>query len=156
MATHQDVCHFMVQDREYTGFQKNTTRLCGRDLTLLETRRKRRKAEEVLIQQCKENIEKGNIAEEIPNDQEEIFVPNKRARHRVPKTFSSVNPTQKKQSKPNVWKTNNNPNQGTKKKSVQEQKEQKDNSEDEDSDKEQKSRVPHVKEEAQLMPIPLK
>ena len=25
MATHHNVCHFMVQDREYTGFQKNTT-----------------------------------------------------------------------------------------------------------------------------------
>ena len=68
MVTHQDVCHFMVQDREYTGFQKNTTHLRGRGPTLLETRRKRRKAEEVFIQQCKENIEKGNIAKEIPND----------------------------------------------------------------------------------------
>ena len=151
MATHRDMCHFMVQDREYTGFQKNTTCLHGRGPTLLETRRK---AEELFIQQCKENIEKGNIAEEIPNDQEEIFVPNKRARHRVPKTFSSASPTQKK-SKPNVQKTNNNPNQGTKKKSVQEQKEQKDNSEDEDSDIEQMSRVPHAKEEAQLNANPL-
>ena len=106
----------MVQDREYTGFQKNTTCLHGRGHTLLEIRRKRRKAEEVFIQQCKENIEQGNIAEEIPNDQEEIFVPNKRARHRVPKTFSSANPTQKKQSKPNVQKTNNKPNQGTRRK----------------------------------------
>ena len=116
----------------------------------METKRKRRKAEEVFIQQCKENIEKGNIAEEIPNDQEGIFVPNKGARHRVPKTFSSANPTQKKQSKPNIQKTNNKQNQGTKKKSVQEQKKQKDNSEDENSDIEQMSRVPHAKEEAQL------
>ena len=139
----------MVQDREYTGFQKNTTCLHGRGPTLLETRRKRRKAE-VFIQQGKENIEKGNIAKDIPNDQEEIFVPNKRARHRVPKTFSSANPTQKKQSKPNVPKTNNKPNQGTKKKSVQEQKKLKDNSEDEDSDIEQMSRVLHAKEGAQL------
>ena len=84
----------MVQDKEYTGFQKNTTHLCGRGPTLLEMRRKRRKAEEVFIQQCKENIEKGNIAEDIPNDQEEIFVPNKRARHKVKKTFSLANPTQ--------------------------------------------------------------
>ena len=59
MATHRDMCHFMVQDREYTGFQKNTTHQLGRGATLLETRRKRRKAEEVFIQQCKENIEKG-------------------------------------------------------------------------------------------------
>ena len=145
----------MVQDREYTGFQKNTTCLRGRGPTLLETRRKRRKAEEVFIQQCKENIEKGNIAEEIANDQEEVFVPNKRARDRVPKTFSSANPMQKKQSKPNVQKTNNKPNKGTKKKSVQEQKEQKDNSEDEDSDIEQMSRLPRAKDEAQLNANPL-
>ena len=98
MATHQDMCHFMVQDREYTGFQKITTCLCGRGPTLLETRRKRRKAE-VFIQQCKENIEKGNIAKEIPNDQEEIFVPNKRARHRVPK--HSLQQIQHKRSKVN-------------------------------------------------------
>ena len=154
-AAHQGVCHFMVQDREYTGFQKNTTCLHGRGPTLFETRRKRRGAEEVFIQQSKENFEKGNIAEDIPNDQEEIFVPNKRARHRVPKTFYSANPTQKKQSKPNVQKTNNKPNQETKTKSVQEQKKQKDNSADEDSDIEQMSRVPHAKEEAQLNANPL-
>ena len=145
----------MVQDREYTGFQKNTTRLHGGSPTLLETRRKRRKAEKVFIQQCKENIEKGNIAEEILNDQEEIFVPDKRARHKVPKTFSSANPKQKKQSKPNVQKTNNKPNQGTKKKSVQEQKKQKDNSEDEDSDLEQNVQSSSAKEEAQLNANPL-
>ena len=142
----------MVQDMEYTGFHKNTTHLHGRGPIPLETRRKE---EEVCIQQCKENIEKGNIAEEIPNDQEEIFVPNKRAKHRVPKTFSSANPTQKKQSKSNVQKINNKPNKGTKKKSVQEQKKQKDKSEDEDSDIEQMSRVPYVKEEAQLNANPL-
>ena len=53
-----------------------------------------------------------------------------------------------------MQKTNNKPNQGTKKKSVWEQKGQKDNSEDEDSDIEQMSRVPHVKE-AQLNANPL-
>ena len=143
----------MVQDREYTGFQNNTTRLCERGPTLLETRRKRRKAEEVFIQQCKENIAKGTIDEDIPDDQEEIFIPNKRARYRVPKTFSSANPTQKKQSKPNVQKTNNNPNKATKNKS--EQKKQKDNSKDEDRDIEQMSRVLHAKEEAKLNAKPL-
>ena len=25
MATHRDICHFMVQDRKYTGFQTNST-----------------------------------------------------------------------------------------------------------------------------------
>ena len=63
-----------------------------------------KRAEEIFIQQCKENIEQGNIEQDIPNDQEEIFVPYKRARHRVPKTFSSANPTQKK-NQPNVQKT---------------------------------------------------
>ena len=78
----------------------------------------------------------------------------RRSSNRVPKTFSSANPTHKKQSKPNVQKTNNKPNQGTKKKSVQKQKKQKDNSEDEDSDIEQMFQVPHVKE-AQLNVNPL-
>ena len=68
--------------------------------TLLETRRKRRRAEEIFIQQCKENIAQGNIEQDIPNDQEEIFVPNKRARHRVPKIFSSANLTQKNKINP--------------------------------------------------------
>ena len=81
---------------EYTGLQINSTCLQGRQPTFLETKRKRKRAEEIFIQQCKENIAQGNMEQDIPNDQEEIFVPNKRARHRVPKTFSSANPTQKK------------------------------------------------------------
>ena len=108
MATHRDIWHFMVQDREYTGFQTNSTCLQGRGPTLLETKRKRKRAEEIFIQQFKENIAQGNIEQDILNDQEEIFVPNKRARHRVPKTFSSANLTQKKQNQPNVQKTTNN------------------------------------------------
>ena len=96
MATHRDICHFMVQDREYTGFQTNSTHLRGRGPTLLETKRKRKRAEEIFIQQCKENIAQGNKEQDIPNDQEEIFVPNKRARHRVPKTFFLANLTQQK------------------------------------------------------------
>ena len=89
----------MIQDREHTGFQDNTTHLSGRGPTLLETRRKRRKAEEVFIQQCKENIAKGIIDKDIPNDQEEIFIPNKRARHRVPK--HSLQQIQHKRNKVN-------------------------------------------------------
>ena len=59
MATHRDICYFMVQDREYTGFQTNSTCLQGRGPTLLETKRKRKRAEEIFIQQCKENIAQG-------------------------------------------------------------------------------------------------
>ena len=33
MATYRDICHFMVQDREYTGFQTNSTHLQGRGPT---------------------------------------------------------------------------------------------------------------------------
>ena len=34
VATHRDICHFMVHDREYTGFQTNSTHLTGRGPTL--------------------------------------------------------------------------------------------------------------------------
>ena len=99
---------------------------------------KRKRAEEIFIQQCKESIAQGNIEQDILNDQEEIFVPNKRARHRVPKTFSLANLTQKKnktkQNQPDVQRTTNNKtseqnkmkntNQGTKKESVQKPKQQ--------------------------------
>ena len=57
-----------------------------------------KRAEEIFIQQCKENIEQGNIEQDILNDKDEIFVSNKRARYRVPKTFSSANFTQKTKS----------------------------------------------------------
>ena len=49
MATHIDICHFMVQDREYTGFQTNSACLRGRGPTLLETKKKRKRAEEIFI-----------------------------------------------------------------------------------------------------------
>ena len=98
MATHRDICHFMVQDREYTGFQTNSTCLQGRGRTLLQTKRKRKTAEEIFIQQTKKNIEQGNIDQDIPNDREEIFVPNKKARHRVQKyiLFSKCDTKKKK------------------------------------------------------------
>ena len=122
-------------------------------------RGKERKQKKIFIQQCKNNITQGNIEQDIPNDQEEIFVPNKRARHRVPKTFSSANPTQKTQSQPNVQKTTNNntskqnakknTDQATKKKSVQNPKQQNANSEEEDSN------IEHGKEQAKLNANPL-
>ena len=149
----------------YATSWSRTENIClrGRGPTLLQTKKKRKRAEEIFIQQCKDNITQGNIEQDIPNDHEEIFIPIKRARHKVLKTFSSSNPTQKKQSKPNVQKTKNNTsqqspkkntNQGTKK-SVQKPKKQNANSEDEDSDIEQMSRVPHCKERARLDVNPL-
>ena len=163
MATHRDIGHFMAQDREYTGFQTNFTHLRGRGPTLLQTKRKRKRAEEIFIQQSKENIEQGNIEQDIPNDPEEIFVPIKEQgtgfqRHSLQQI------QHKKKIKSTECAENNNTsqqnqkkntNEGTKKKSVQKPKQQTANSEEEDSDIAQMSRVPCPKEEVKLNSNPL-
>ena len=70
-------------------------------------KRKRKREEEIFIQQFKENIAQGNIEQDIPNDQEEIFVPNKRARHRVPKHSLRQIQHQKKKTKSAQCSENN-------------------------------------------------
>ena len=134
MATHRDIYATSWSRTENILSSRQILHACKEEGQQFLRQRGKERAEEIFTQQCKENIAQGNIEQDILNDQEEIFVPNERARHRVPKTFSLANPTQKKQNQPNVQKTTNNKtiqqnqkkntNQERKKKSVPKPKQQ--------------------------------
>ena len=58
------------------------------------------KTEKNYIKQCVRSLEEGNITDnEDDGENGEYFVPNKKAKHRVPKHYNQSNPTQKKNQK---------------------------------------------------------
>ena len=87
---------FIIQDREHTGYQKNTVKSSGKEPNLLAQKIKMNKTEKNYIKQCIRSLEEGNITDNEDGQVAEYFVPNKKAKHRVPKHYNLNNPTQKK------------------------------------------------------------
>ena len=97
MATYRDVCFFIIQDQEHIGYQQNTVELTGKGPNLLAQKLQMNKTEKNYIKQCVRSLEEGNIIDnEDDRENGEYFVPNKKAKHRVPKHYNQNNPTQKK------------------------------------------------------------
>ena len=99
MATYLDVCFFIIQDQEHIGYQQNTVKSTGKGPNLLAQKLQMNKTEKNYKKQCVRSLEEGNITDN-EDDQEngEYFVPNKKAKHRVPKHYNQNNPTQKKKT----------------------------------------------------------
>ena len=97
MATYHDVCFFIIQDQEHIGYQQNTGKSTGKGPNLLAQKLQMNKTEKNYIKQCVRSLEEGNITgNEDDRENGEYFVPNKKAKHRVPKHYNQNNPTQKK------------------------------------------------------------
>ena len=96
-ATWRDVCFYIVQDREYQGFVDNKTKPSGWRPNLLQRKQKKDEFEKQFINSCKDKLDDESIdleKEIFPDgDQSQYFVPNKKAKHRVLKTFSTSNPS---------------------------------------------------------------
>ena len=99
-AAWRDVCFYIIQDSEYQGFINNTTRSSGKGPNLLQWKQKRDKIERDFVKSCKKKLEDGSVdlqKEIYPEaDISQYFIPNKKAKHHVPKTFSISNPSQKR------------------------------------------------------------
>ena len=99
-AAWRDVCFYIIQDSEYQGFINNTTRSSGKGPNLLQHKQKRDKIERDFVNSCKKKLEHGSVdlqKEIYPEaDKSQYFIPNKKAKHHVPKTFSISNPSQKR------------------------------------------------------------
>ena len=94
VATWRDVCFHLVQSNKYTAFIENT----GKGPTLLQGRRKEKRIERDFISSCKEKLDDDIDLEcelEFDGSQDDFFVPNRKVKHWVPKTFSDSNPEQK-------------------------------------------------------------
>ena len=147
------MCFFIIQDWEHIGYQKNTVKSSGKGPNLLAQKLKMNKTEKNYIKQCVRSLEEGNITDNEDGQVAEYFVPNKKAKHRVPKHYNLNNPTQKK-------KETKSKNQVGEKK-VKERKEMKrkcepsTSSEEEDTDIKQSDSVPPQKEKKKLQTNPL-
>ena len=102
VATWRDVCFHIVQANKYTEFTENTGKVAGKGLTLLQGRRKEKRIERNFISSCKEKLADDFDLEcelEYDGSQDDFFVPNRKAKHWAPKTFSYSNPQQKQINK---------------------------------------------------------
>ena len=114
---------------------------------------KMNKTEKNYIKQCVRSLEEGNITDNEDGENVEYFVPNKKAKHRVPKHYNLSNPTQKKKKR--------NSKKQVEEKKVQERKQIKckhepsTSSEEEDTDTKQSDNVPPQKEKKKLQTNPL-
>ena len=109
------------------------------------------KTEKNYIKQCVRSLEEGNITDnEDDGENAEYFVPNKKAKHRVPKHYNQNNPTQKKKQI--------NSKKKVEQKTVLERKRKcqpSTTSEDEDTETKQSDSVPPQKEKKKLQSNPL-
>ena len=147
-AAWRDVCFYIIQDSEYQGFINNTTKSSGKGPNLLQCKQKRDQTGRDFMKSCKRKLEDGSVdlqKEIYPEaDQSQYFIPNKKAKHHVPKTFSTSNPSQKRK-KTQVTQQ--------KKKVIKVDTSDGESSEDEVTN--QKSVVPSEKERQKLLTNPL-
>ena len=132
---------------------KKTVKSYGKGPNLFTQKLKMNKTEKNYIKQCVRSLEEGNITDNKDGQVAEYFVPNKKAKHRVPKHYNLNNPAQKKKE------TKSKSQVGEKK--VKERKEMKckhepsTSSEEEDTDIKQSDSVPPQKEKKKLQTNPL-
>ena len=151
MATYCDVCFFIIQDQEHIGYQQNTVKSTGKRPNLLAQKLQMNKAEKNYIKQCVRSLEEGNITDnEDDRENGEYFVPNKKAKHKVPKHYNQNNPTQKKKQI--------NSQKKVERKTILERKckhQPSTSSEDEDTETKQSNSVLPQKEKKKLQSNPL-
>ena len=102
VTTWRDVCFLIVQANKYTAFIEDTGKVAGKGPTLLQGRRKEKRIEIDFISSCKEKLtEEFDLECELEYDgsQDDFFVPNRKAKHQMPKIFSNSNPQQKQVNK---------------------------------------------------------
>ena len=90
----------IIQERDYVAFKNQTAKVSRRGLNLKQRKECADRAEENFIDRCCEALEEGDIEAEVMLETQpgEMFVPNKKAKHKVPEVLSNNNPTQKRKS----------------------------------------------------------
>ena len=93
----RDICLMMLQDHDYEAHISNTAKVSGKSMNLKQMTEQWNKAEADFVDSCIDAMHNGNMEQEAMFDlqPEKFLVPPKKARHKVPATFSKTNPTQK-------------------------------------------------------------
>ena len=111
VAAWKDMCHQIIQDRDYIAFVENTDKVTGKGLNLMQTIARKKKTDKIFVTSALDALQTGDLEAEamIHLDDEIGFIPSNSARHRVPEIYPSSNPMQK-------HRHNNNRSQVQKKK----------------------------------------
>jgi hypothetical protein len=96
-AAWKDATSMVVQDEDYRMFMANEGKTSGKGLSQKKVIAKERSEERRRARSYSDAFRSGNLLKEN-TQQYEGFIPQKRARHRPPKTASASNPTQEDRS----------------------------------------------------------
>ena len=98
VAAWRDMILMIIQDRDYVAFKNQTAKVSRRGLNLKLRKECADTAEENFIDRC-EALE-GDIEAEVMLQTQpgNMFVPNKKAKHKVPEVLSNNNPKQKRKN----------------------------------------------------------
>ena len=90
-ATWEDVCTSIIEENDYINFINNRGKNTGRGQTQLQRVLKERKMQQQFTESAVEALETGNIRDEVEkhNHPDARFIPQKSAKHRVPRTSQS-------------------------------------------------------------------
>ena len=93
----RDICLMLLQDHDYEAHISNTARISGKGMNLKQRTEQWNKAEADFVDSCIDVMCNGNMEQEAMFNlhPEKFLGPSKKARHKVPATFSKTNPTQK-------------------------------------------------------------
>ena len=110
VAAWRDMILKIIQDRHYIALKNQTAKVSRKGLNLKQRKECADRAEENFIDRCCEALEKGDIEAEVMLETQpgKMFVPNKKAKHKVPEVLSNNNHTQKRKSTNAKSKTQNN------------------------------------------------
>ena len=134
VAAWRDICLMMLHYWDYEAHMSNTAKVSGKGMNLKQKHARWNKAEEDFVDSCIDAMQNGDLEQEAMFNlhPENFLVPSKKARHRVPPTFSNTNPTQTQKCKPTKRKLDE------------------DSNDDSDSDNNELPIVPEVVEQEKL------
>ena len=97
VAAWKDICHQMIQDRDYIAFVENTDKVTGKGLNLMQTIARKKKTDKNFVTSALDALQTGDLEAEamIHLDEEMGFIPSNSTRHRVPEIYPASNLMQK-------------------------------------------------------------
>ena len=97
VAAAEDIADMIVQENIYLSFIKNEGKTIGKGPTAFTKKMNERKAERRYVDSVVESLRTTDMMDEVEKhkDQDAMFVPSRKAKHHIPKIFSTKNPLQR-------------------------------------------------------------
>ena len=96
VAAAEDIADMIVQENIYLSFIKNEGKTIGKGPTVYTKKMNERKAERYYVNSVVESLRTTDMMDEVEKhkDPDAMFVPSRKAKHRIRKIFSTKNPLQ--------------------------------------------------------------